>query len=45
MDFATDIKESAMGPDGYFDRLESSPYLQANYELAINQVYGEPTNK
>jgi hypothetical protein len=45
MDFATYIKESAMGPDGYFDRLESSPYLQANYELAINQVYGEPTNK
>jgi hypothetical protein len=44
MDFAIDIKGSAMGPNGYFEILENSPYLQAKYELAINQILGEPTN-
>jgi hypothetical protein len=44
MDFVMDIKDSAMGPNGYFDILENSPYLQAKYELAINQMLGEPTN-
>jgi hypothetical protein len=43
MDFAKDIKDSAMGPNGYFDILQNCPYLQAKYELAINQILGEAT--
>jgi hypothetical protein len=44
IDFAIDIKNSAMGPNGYFEMLEKSPYLQAKYELATNQILGEPTD-
>src|SRR5918996_83354 len=44
IDFAIDIKNSAMGPNGYFEILEKSPYLQAKYELATNQILGEPTD-
>jgi hypothetical protein len=36
-DFAKDIRDSAMGPNGYYSALENSPYLQTNYELAINR--------
>lgn len=42
-DFAKDIRESAMDPNGYYNALEHSPYLQANYELAVNRIYGEKT--
>lgn len=41
MDFVNDIKQSATKPNGYLDMLQSSPYLQTNYETAINQIYGE----
>jgi hypothetical protein len=40
MDFVKDIKDSAVEPDGYLDLLGQSPYLQAKYEMAINQIYG-----
>jgi hypothetical protein len=42
-DFAKDIRDSAMGPNGYYNALEHSPYLRANYELAVNRMYGEKT--
>ncbi|MGI0044044.1 MAG: hypothetical protein ACRD47_10060 [Nitrososphaeraceae archaeon] len=42
-DFAKDIRDSAMGRNGYYNALENSPYLQINYELAINRMYGEKT--
>jgi|ERR687891_911532 hypothetical protein len=42
-DLARDIKLSATGSNGYYDLLGHSPYLQAKYELAINQMYGEST--
>ena len=44
MDFAIDIKDSAMGRNGYYYILENSPLLQAKYELATNQILGQPTN-
>lgn len=43
MDLVIDIKESAMGHNGYYDKLQYSQGLQKNYELAINQMHGEPT--
>ena len=42
-DFAKDIRDSAMGLNGYYNTLEYSPYLQSNYELAINRICGEKT--
>jgi hypothetical protein len=43
MDFATDIRQSAIRPDGYLKKLEHCPDLQTMYKKAINQIYGEST--
>lgn len=41
MDLVKDIKDSAMGPNGYLYSLENCRDLQAMYENAINLIYGE----
>jgi hypothetical protein len=43
MDFTLDIKDSAMGSNGYLKKLKHCPDLQAMYKKAINQIYGDST--